>query len=351
MSLYRRPNGKWAVQTYDAAAGRMRQIGTYGTRKEAKEAEADAVARATAGGRETVQSFAARWLTVFPRPKASTNKHNQERIARFAGEYGRRRIDSVTVEEARAWAVQHRSELAALRAMFGDARKLDLVKHNPFAALGLEQSRRRNVKPDWLTAHDIDRLTETARTVHGEYGPVMAAMVTFSAYTGVRPGELYALEWADLRGTSIHIHRAADSKTRTVSTPKNGRAREIVYPRQARAAVEAMPRFHEQETVFVAPQGGRLWAPHFNWLWNPVRAAFGRPKMAYYELRHFTATHLLNLGLAPWEVAVQLGHTDNGKLVMDTYGHPSDMAARARILAALDGDGGDIQAIRDKRAV
>jgi len=350
MSIYRRPNGKWAVQVYDPAAGRARQIGTYPTRKEAKAAEAEALARSTATGRETVGTFAARWLTVFPRPKASTNTHNTERIRRFAEHYARRRIDSITVAEAREWAVAHRTELPALRAMFNDARLLGMIVTNPFAALGLEGPGRRQLRPEWLTAHDVDRLAETARDAHGEYGPIMAAIVTFSAYTGVRPGELYALEFDDLDGTSVHVRRAADSKTRTITTPKNGKAREIVYPRQARDAVMQMPRFHGQQLVFVAPQGGRLWAPHFNWLWNPVRASFGRPTMAFYELRHFCATHLLNLGLAPWEVAVQLGHTDNGKLVMETYGHPSDRAARARILAVLDGhDEGDVAAIRRRK--
>ena len=58
--------------------------------------------------------------------------------------------------------------------------------------------------------------------------------------------------------------------------------------------------------------------------WNPVRAAFGRPGMDFYELRHFCATHLLELGVSHADVAVQLGHTDGGALVMSTYGHPSE---------------------------
>lgn len=352
MSIYRRPNGKWAVQAYDPAIGRSRQIGTYATRKEAKEAEADAIAKATAGGRETVASFARRWLAVFPRPSESTNRHNAERVARFAEHYGRRRIDSITVEEARTWAVQYRSQAPALRAMFNDARKLGLVRHNPFSALGLPTPKRgRNLPDEWLTSHDVDLLAKAAERAHGEYGPVMATMVTFAAYTGVRPGELFALEWDDLAGSSIYVRRKADSRTRTiVPYTKNGRVREIVYPSIARRAVEAMPRMYEQQTVFVAPQGGRIWAPHFNWLWNPVRVAFDRPQMHFYELRHFCATYLLELGLAPSDVAVQLGHTDNGKLVMDTYGHPSERAARARILAALDGHGeGDVAAIRRRK--
>jgi hypothetical protein len=35
------------------------------------------------------------------------------------------------------------------------------------------------------------------------------------------------------------------------------------------------------------------------------------------------------------DVAVQLGHRDGGALVMSTYGHPSDDAARERLRAAF----------------
>jgi hypothetical protein len=46
---------------------------------------------------------------------------------------------------------------------------------------------------------------------------------------------------------------------------------------------------------------------------------------------------------------VQLGHTDGGALVMSTYGHPSDRAARARITAAMDGyDIGELRSFRGR---
>ena len=57
--------------------------------------------------------------------------------------------------------------------------------------------------------------------------------------------------------------------------------------------------------------------------------------MDFYELRHFCATHLLELGVAHADVAVQLGHTDGGALVMSTYGHPSEDAARSRLKRAF----------------
>ncbi|MGE5235611.1 MAG: hypothetical protein ACM3O7_04595 [Acidobacteriota bacterium] len=40
-------------------------------------------------------------------------------------------------------------------------------------------------------------------------------------------------------------------------------------------------------------------------------------------------------GASHADVALQLGHTDGGKLVMDTYGHPAESGARARLKGAL----------------
>ena len=58
--------------------------------------------------------------------------------------------------------------------------------------------------------------------------------------------------------------------------------------------------------------------------------------MDFYELRHFCATHLLELGVSHADVAIQLGHTDGGALVMSTYGHPSEDLARERLKRAYE---------------
>jgi integrase len=60
--------------------------------------------------------------------------------------------------------------------------------------------------------------------------------------------------------------------------------------------------------------------------------------MNFYELRHFCATHLLDLGVSHADVAVQLGHTDGGALVMSTYGHPTEAGARERLKDAYGGN-------------
>jgi integrase len=72
----------------------------------------------------------------------------------------------------------------------------------------------------------------------------------------------------------------------------------------------------------------------------------GRPGLDFYELRHCAATMLLKRGMTPWDVAVQLGHQDGGRLVTSLYGHPSEVAARERLLAAWDQSPAEVRAIR-----
>ena len=53
-------------------------------------------------------------------------------------------------------------------------------------------------------------------------------------------------------------------------------------------------------------------------------------------MRIAIATHLLELGVSHADVAIQLGHSDGGALVMQTYGHPSEQAARERLRRAYN---------------
>ena len=281
MSVYKRPNGKWAAQVYDPVTRRARQVGTFSTRREAIRAESAAMDRRTATGRETVASFAARWTADYPRRRASTNLHNGERVQPFAKANERRRMDSITVEEARAWALRYPGQLPALRAMFNDARRSGMVIGNPFRELGIERSRgRRDLPSEWLTAADVERLAQCAREVHAAngYGDTLPGLLIFAAYTGLRPGELYALRYDDLGVETLEVKRAADSRTRSITPPKNGRGRTVVYPMKAREAIESVPRLVGVELVFPGPSGGQLWSSAFSWVWKPVRSAFGRQR-------------------------------------------------------------------------
>jgi site-specific recombinase XerD len=60
--------------------------------------------------------------------------------------------------------------------------------------------------------------------------------------------------------------------------------------------------------------------------------------MHFYELRHFCASQLLERGVSPKVVALQLGYQDGGRLVWSTYGHLYHDSALSQLRDALDAD-------------
>jgi integrase len=171
--------------------------------------------------------------------------------------------------------------------------------------------------------------------VLGEFGPSFRAMIVFS-YVGLRPGELFALERSDVGRDEVTIRQSLDG-TGTIKAPKNGRARIVVLLPPARRVLTDVPSRLDVPWQFVTPRGRPLRkSSSLCYYWNPVRAVFGRRGMDYYEPRHFCATHFLELGVSHADVAIQLGHTDGGALVMSTYGQPSAEGARERLKQAYE---------------
>lgn len=339
---------RYGVSVYDSALGRKRWVGTFGTRGEAREAEREAPRRRNVGGRMTCGEFAALWLDEYPRDAGATRRTYRYGLKAFADEFARIRLSDLDRVTARGWALRHpQSNVRVVRAMFNDAINDGLHPGpNPFAGLRLEQSRGRKDLIA-LTLTELDDLAEMALRVHGEFGPVFRAMVIFSAYVGLRPGELFALERGDVGRDEVQIRQNLDG-TGTLKAPKNGQERVVVLPPPAQEALRDVPARLDVPWLVVTKYGRRFSKSSLYYYWNPVRAAFGRPGMDYYELRHFCATHLLELGVSHADVAVQLGHTDGGALVMSTYGHPSEELARHRLKRAFGAPAASLLARRER---
>jgi integrase len=338
----------FGVSVYDSALKRKRWVGTFATRREAREAEREASRRRHVGGRLTCSEFVARWLADYPRKAGATRRSYRYALQAFSEEFARLRLADLDRVTARGWALRHpQSNVRVVRTMFNDAINDGLHPGpNPFANLRLEQSRGRKDLVA-LTVGELDELAETALRVHGEFGPAFRAMILFSAYVGLRPGELFALERSDVSRDEVQIRQNLDG-TGMLKAPKNDQERVVVLPPLAREALKDVPARLDVPWLFVTPRGRRFAKSSLYYYWNPVRAAFGRPGVDYYELRHFCATHLLELGVSHADVAVQLGHTDGGALVMSTYGHPSEDAARERLKRAYEPR---VVAVADVRAV
>jgi integrase len=323
---------RYGVRIY--VAKRQVWVGSFRTRQEARLAEREALMRVRPANEETVAEFVERWLRDFKRPRASTNRHNAYMVKPLVAEFGPVKMSDIPRRRAREWALRHRGSVPVVRAMFNDALNEECVTTNPFVNLRLDQRRgRRDLAA--LSEAEVRDLADASLQLFSAYGPTFRACVLFAAYVGLRPAEMFVLQWSDLdiAGSLIHINRSLGN-TGEITLPKNGLKRCVVLPPQAKEILLAMPRRVDSPYVFTTPHGQRFSKTSHYYYWRLLRLEAGRPRMAFYELRHFCATHLLELGLSHADVAVQLGHTDGGALVMSTYGHPSDEAARARVLAA-----------------
>jgi len=314
---------------------------------------------------ETIASFAERWVRDVPRPKESTNDRYDSDAKRFAAAVDpndKRHLHEYTVPEALRYAKKRPHDYGALRVMFSDARREGLVKENPFSELGISKGPgRKNIVT--ITEEELDLLIEITYDVHAkEFAPVFAGIIDFAAATTMRPSEIFGLDRTDvdLKREVVHIRRQF-YKSR-IQLPKNGRKRTLPYlPPRADAAVRRLPRKvpppicskTKDEILFYGKEGQRITAGALSGYWEKVRSTFegtidrerreefrsarnpDKPRMDFYELRHFGATQMAELGVEDWVGAEMMGHTDGGKLFRDTYSHPANRVAGQRLKRAF----------------
>jgi integrase len=330
----RRRGKRWTSSGYDRSVGRKKHLGTFETKGEAVRVEADWKLRTRATGNETCDEFVARWMNDYPRPRQSTRRTHEEHTRRFAKDFEGVKLAAVDRPAARAWAIKHKSDIAAVRAMFGDALRDGLVDFNPFAELRIAKGRGRKDLVA-LTEAELTGLADFVldpRMELGDYAPEYRAMILFAGYVGLRPGELFAMRRDDLDGQLATIERAYSSHSHELGPTKNGRARTVIVPPVAQDALLEVPD-HPSGLLFTTPSDKQWTASLHHRYWTRLRLIANRPGLDFYELRHCAATMLLERGATPWSVAVQLGHTDGGQLVCELYGHPRDEAMRASLLA------------------
>lgn len=342
------PRGKkFGVKVYDPEAkGQQRWVGTFNTRKEAKAAEVRAERDVENGLKApqemTYGEYAKRWLTVHcAHLEGSTMIVYRSCIDRFVRDHGHRKIGSLDRPTIIDWCggVPLNCRRVA-RTMFGRMHDEGLIDSNPFDRVRIQGKRggRGGKNLVVVSEHELAQLVHSAEACwDGPFGESFGAMIRFAAYTGMRPGEMFALRWEDLDIENYTVHvRASRSITGDLKTPKNGLSRIITLPPAAIRDLSKIMRVDGQPWVFLSRSGIQYSKTSFLSAWRPVRVASRAPIKDFYELRHHCATYLLDRGVSPWDVAIQLGHQDGGTEVIKTYGHPDEGKVRQRILRAFE---------------
>lgn len=294
--------------------GRQKWIGTYDTLAEARQAEARARVEVKGRTRMTADAWVDFWLEGY-REKVKDSSYDTAEVALrgFKADFRGIPLAAIDPISAEEWARENKWRVPTVVNLMNAATKKRLIEFNPFAGLGHKGEGRKRITP--LTVDEVARLAACADQVHG---PKMKALVLFLAYTGMRPGEVFALEWPDIDFTASRIHVERRVYRGRLDLPKSNRTRVILLTDEAREALLELPR--DGRWIFTGKRDGRLSQSLMTWYWAPIVARFDR-KVDPYELRHFAAHYLyVTRGFKSRLVAAQLGH-DGPELIEKLYGH------------------------------
>jgi integrase len=181
----------------------------------------------------------------------------------------------------------------------------------------------------------------------------MRALVTFAGFTGMRPGEMFALEWSDVEFEAMRIDVRRRLYRGKLDLPKSNKVRRIALTPPARDALLTLPSARDG-LVFRSKRGLRLSQPTLSGYWGKVTARANLEFDFYLATKHHVVHYLhASLGLPPWVIAEQMGWTLVGVLkLLAVYGHGdvgpsrrSTRPSRANVitLRAVDSDATQMQ--------
>jgi integrase len=311
-SAYRTRTG-WGVRWYENSRRRFRS--GFTSKTAALAYFRDEIAPRLGAGQVrpdlTFAEFAERFLAahaaeVDPR----TIRTLSERLVRPLAQFGDRPLDDLgrCVADIAAWQTTlpegYRPKiLSAFGQVLDRAVAWKIIRENPvrLARTGKRRvARRREIEP--FTREEIDQ-------VAAELGPLYGPMIVVAAETGLRPGELAALEWRDIDRDAAVVYIRRVVAGGRVKEPKTERSRRRVpLTARANAALGSLPRRIDTRRVFPSPRGGSIDMHNFARRdWHPALEAAGLPQRRVYDLRHTFASTALAAGISLYELSRYMG--------------------------------------------
>jgi integrase len=343
---YRLPSGRQVQKLIGPAwAERGRPPAGYFTKRTAEDwlrAMLDEARRGTLPGMARtgvrMSEAAAEWLRYSEHDRAvkrSTLTEYRLTADRIVRELGDVPIEDITPEMLERWKatlkLSNRSVakyLVILHGIFKRAMKVWGLPRNP--VVDVERPRYR--VSDDLDAYSPEEVWALVRAAGSEQD---AALFLTAAFTGLRMGELLALQWRDVdfAGEAIRVRHSYNIHG-GLGTPKSGKVRSVpLVPDVAKALAALGQRADfvaDDELVFPNELGRFMDASSLRDRYKAARTRAGLRPLRFHDLRHTFGTLAVRKAEVP-AVQAWMGHADIQTTMR--YVHHRDRGDEAKLLA------------------
>ena len=278
------------------------------------------------------------WYAALEKTTGAGNCRNVESRwrTRILPAVGKKRITSLTEQDLQdvvndaygdGLAKKSLQSLCAdMRAFCKYCRAKKLTTFNPeglHVPAGARPKGKTVLQPDALiTLFRVDTTLYRGKRVHDDF----IHAYRFQVLTGLRPGELLGLRWADVRGNVVYISRAVNVLGEQTQGKNQNAVRSFVLSELAEAVLEEQRRVTGAgESVF--DLGSEA---YYYKRWQVYCKANDIPPISAYELRHSFVSVVKRLPAG--EVKELVGHSED----MDTFGVYSHALSGDAATAAQD---------------
>lgn len=286
------------------------------------------------------------WLTghrrLYPDNRSPLTAYVQyTNMQPFIRKYGKRRMDSITPIEAQKWALKcGQLTYECLKSAWRYAVQMQIVPLNVW--LFVVRPKRTKPLPGPPSEEQLQNILLECSVREPWFQYPFANLIEVAAYSGAREGGLIGLR---------RSHVDLEAK-RMIVTEKGSKQRAVVL---AGLSWEAMARQFEwrDQQEWRGPLGGAdpyvftyygVYTPRVKALkrnqiqisWREIRGDYPH---GFHGLRHYCATWMEKEGVAPLDIAIQLGHVDSlgrpyERVVRRVYSHPDHSEALQRVEVA-----------------
>lgn len=286
---------------------------------------------------KTLEEFARAWLKTVSgnyKPRELVRKESALRVhilPFFAG----KRLNEITAREIEEFKASLQKKGLAPNTVNNTINVLSRCLRSAVEWGDLQSIplfRRVKVPPsrfDYLAPHEIDLLLAACK------GSDWYKMILLAARTGMRFGEIVALEWSDVdfRHNQIAVQRSVSHKT--VTAPKNNRRRDIPMAEDLRKELNTTR--DKSGMVCKAVDDGFITHSMARKALEKYCRKAGIRKIGWHMLRHTFASHLVSNGVSLQVVQQFLGHSDMKVTLRYAHLAPSTLQDAIKVLTMREG--------------